>query len=272
MPLNLSNIPPQLLCLLIFFLKVIFSGYVVSYCMDGTMVYLMNPPMLTFGLLPRGFAIINRAEMSITRVVFADMLDRMCSDSQQECREESGHSHNCWDEWLLACAFSGTSWLFSGTDWLFPHMSCFAINLIQLYPGLRLGLLHCSMRCGHWSSNWALLRIVGAQGVWAQGVVGSRTGGQAVSPGKRGHQRHVLELPKSLSRGCFLWKEKENSIRHIAPKGWRENEPLPRASARTVTISWESFTGSTSSFASLLLPQLAFTYFFFFVCWLIIIY
>ena len=153
MPLNLSNIPPQLLCLLIFFLKVIFSGYVVSYCMDGTMVYLMNPPMLTFGLLPRGFAIINRAEMSITRVVFADMLDRMCSDSQQECREESGHSHNCWDEWLLACAFSGTSWLFSGTDWLFPHMSCFAINLIQLYPGLRLGLLHCSMRCGHWSSN-----------------------------------------------------------------------------------------------------------------------
>lgn len=38
--------------------------------MDGTMVYLMNPPMLTFGLLPRGFAIINRAEMSITRVVF----------------------------------------------------------------------------------------------------------------------------------------------------------------------------------------------------------
>ena len=141
MPLNLSNIPTQLLCLLIFFLDVIFSGYVVSYCMDSTMVYLTNPPILTFGLLPRSFTIINRAEMSITRVVFADMFDRMCSDSQQECREESGQSHNCWDERLLACAFSGTAWLF-------PCMCCFVINLIQMYPGLQLGLLHCSMKWG----------------------------------------------------------------------------------------------------------------------------
>lgn len=54
--------------------------------MDSTMVYLMNPPILTFGLLPRSFTIINRAEISITRVVFADMFDRMCSDSQQEHR------------------------------------------------------------------------------------------------------------------------------------------------------------------------------------------
>lgn len=162
-PLNLSNILIQLLCLLIFFLNVIFSGYVVSYCMDGDMIYLMNPPMLTFGLLPRGFTIINRVEMGITRVVFADMLDRMSSYSQHEFREESGLSHNCWDERLLACAFSGTSWLFSGTAWLFPCMSCFVINLIQLYPGLQLGLLRCSMSWGHWSRGWALLRIVGAQ-------------------------------------------------------------------------------------------------------------
>lgn len=77
--------PPGFLCLLIFFPDVIFNGYVVVYCMDGTMLHFMNLPMLTSGSFPSSFTVINNTEMNITRVVFRDMLDRMSSDSQQEC-------------------------------------------------------------------------------------------------------------------------------------------------------------------------------------------
>ena len=49
------------------------------------MLHFMNLPMLTSGSFPSSFTVINNTEMNITRVVFRDMLDRMSSDSQQEC-------------------------------------------------------------------------------------------------------------------------------------------------------------------------------------------
>lgn len=54
--------------------------------MDGTMVYLTNPPMLTFGLLPSGLAVINNPDTDTTRAFLMDMLNRMSSNFEPQCR------------------------------------------------------------------------------------------------------------------------------------------------------------------------------------------
>lgn len=109
------------------------------------MLYFMNLPMLTSGSFPSPFTVISNVDMNTTRVVFTDMLDRMSSDSQQECGVGLG----------AAAAVRGTAPCPDSSSGLSAVPVC--ITLLPTpsgcTPGPQLGPRCCSIRRGRQSSG-----------------------------------------------------------------------------------------------------------------------